>query len=117
MAEVGRLANIAETVVHYRVHAGCVSRERAEKQHDSARRAIEDAHRRRGLSLPERVEMWSLEGRRRPAVELQEGRAMSAARNGYGRTARKHALRILSRRPWRVRAWKAHHEHGKRDGG
>jgi glycosyltransferase involved in cell wall biosynthesis len=107
LAEVGELANVPETVIQYRVHAGSVSVERAARQHDAARRAIEDAHRRRGLELPERIEMWSLEERQRDTGDIESGRALAAARHGYYRTARKYAARVLRRQPWQLRGWKA----------
>jgi hypothetical protein len=107
LAEVGQLANVPELVLKYRIHAQCVSMTHATAQYEKARQAIQEAHARRGLGSPERVEMWSLVDRRRNERHLRESLALSAARAGFYRPARKHAARVLLRRPWRSRAWKA----------
>ena len=60
LAEVGRLANVREVVLKYRVHPKSVSLSRAATQHEKARRAIQEAHSRRGWTLPQVIEMWSL---------------------------------------------------------
>lgn len=107
LSEVGRLANLPDVILQYRMHDGCVSITRAEVQYRNACRAIREACERRGLSTTEPIEMWSLEERTKGLRDHDSRRALAAARSGYSRTARKYVRRVISRRPWDRRAWKA----------
>jgi hypothetical protein len=46
---VGWIANLAEPLLKYREHGGKIGHVRAAQQADASRRALEAAHRRRGL--------------------------------------------------------------------
>lgn len=107
LAEIGKLANIPDLVLKYRIHNRSVSHVRSAEQHAAAMRVIRAAHHRRGLTLPERIEVWSLAERPQSEIERAKSLALSAARAGHYRTARKHAKRVLLRRPLASRAWKA----------
>jgi glycosyltransferase involved in cell wall biosynthesis len=107
LSEVGQLANLSETILHYRMHSGSVSRERSTQQHANATRAIREAYQRRGRPVPETIHMWKLQDRTLSDAESHGRYALTAARSRYYRTAWKHAKLALSSDPVNGRAWKA----------
>lgn len=107
LAERGALANVAATVLKYRVHPGAVSVRRAEQQYENGVRAIEEAHKRRGLPFPVRIALVRPEKRAKTAAELRARTAMNAAEQGNGAAARKHAMRALRSAPKSRACWKA----------
>lgn len=98
LAEVGRLANIAEVLLDYRQHAGSVGYRQAAQQRDSAARSVTEARQRRGLPiLTKPRELCSV-----PATIADLHRMWGwwalAGRNLA--TARKHAFKAVTRRPF-----------------
>jgi hypothetical protein len=100
LAEVGELANLPETLAHYRLHEASVSHTRHEKQVRGARQAITDAIRRRGLSprefpneIPEQQSTYA----RWAALALVCGN-----RSG----ARRYAWRAAIHSPTTLQHWK-----------
>ena len=107
LAEIGKLANLPDVLLKYRQHLSSIGYRKGSQQADSARRAIEDACRRRGLDCP------VLEARRQPApdqrndpVEAHIKWAWWALKAGYLPTARKYAWRAMMKRPFSIEAWK-----------
>jgi glycosyltransferase involved in cell wall biosynthesis len=78
LAEVGRLANLGEVTLKYRMHLKSVTHTRIEQQRERSWAAVEDAHRRRGRA---------------------------AYKSGNFATARKYALRFIWRDPFRTDSW------------
>ncbi|MEX1027956.1 MAG: glycosyltransferase [Candidatus Paceibacterota bacterium] len=107
LAEVGQLANLPHTVLHYRTHSESVSQERSAQQHANATRAIHDAYRRREQQIPETIHIWKLQDYPSSDAKTRGRYALTAARNRYYRTARKHARRALAAEPLNRHAWKA----------
>lgn len=105
LGEHGRLANLPEVFLLYRVHPGSESRTKAELQERSARAAVEAACRRRGIEAP----AWPAAARKdynRSAAEQHRRWALWALKGGHLRTARKHAWRSIRRSPFRPVAWR-----------
>jgi len=105
LAEQGELTNIPEVLFQVRttVSSG-LSRARGQEQRDHSLRAIRDAYHRHGWEAPETLDLWPVVT---DAIEQRIAIALSAARDGHYRTARKHAVHVILRRPLRVRAWRA----------
>jgi glycosyltransferase involved in cell wall biosynthesis len=103
LAEVGRLANLPEPLLKYRLHDRCVTFVRAQAQGQHSRKALEEAFARRRLDgpLPPPLDIYVT-----PSTEeliWDWARSAFAARNFC--TARKQALRLLRRCPSEFRRW------------
>lgn len=103
LAEVGRLANLPDTLLHYRQHEANVCFTRQGRQRQSIAAAVADACQRRGIAAPssegghcntgslaERVRSWTLH----------------AIRAGRLDVARRHARRLVCCQPWRPESWR-----------
>jgi glycosyltransferase involved in cell wall biosynthesis len=100
LAEIGRLANLPDMLVRYRLSEGSLSHSRAFMTRLGAHRAMADAHRRRGLpfDLPEPV----------PGPEISSIRQWTLTALGKRRfgSARRLALMGLRRKPFRWASWR-----------
>ena len=106
MGEVGRLQNIAEPLLQYRTHASSVSFRYKETQWSSAKKAVEAALARRGVS-PESVTIAGLPGGRvETPAELHRRWGWWALGAGHLRTARKHARLALFADPMSLANYK-----------
>ena len=103
LAEVGRLANLPDVLLHYRKHFASVTHTRAARQ-QQIRQAIFDqtTARRGGPPLP-RLPPPSPA---RPRSEQHRQWAWSALKAGHVRTARKHAVATLARAPFSPQSWR-----------
>lgn len=115
LAEVGRLANLPEILLHYRRHIGAVGYAHRDRQTEALGRAIRDARQRRGLNDPEALVPSSAE----PAIhgKLDDAAVFSttiahrtwawwALNAGNIATARKHAMATLYLEPLAVESWR-----------
>lgn len=59
LAEIGKLANIAQPVIKYRIHEGQVSNKSA-VQNYRAKKARREAHKRRGIRLPPDLQFFGM---------------------------------------------------------
>jgi glycosyltransferase involved in cell wall biosynthesis len=107
LAEIGRLANLPEVLLKYRQHLSSIGYRQGNQQADSARRAIQDACRRRGLDCP------VLEARRQTAPDQRNEPADAyikwawwALKAGYLPTARKYTWMAMMKRPFSMEAWR-----------
>jgi GT2 family glycosyltransferase len=103
LSEVGRLANLAEPLLKYRIHADSISTNRQQEQRAAVRQALEEACQRRKIPCrPLQVDRSS-----RPASEYEAARgiAYQALRYGSRVMAREYAGLALRQRPfcWRSR--------------
>jgi hypothetical protein len=106
LAEHGRLTNLPEVLLEYRVHSGNSSgtAAHAKQVHRVAWEMIHDARRRRKLpSVPTPPE---------PAITkmtnagMQETFGWWALGSGQVRTAQKYALRALAKAPFSLQTWR-----------
>jgi hypothetical protein len=102
LAEIGRVANIPERVLHYRIHLRSVGHAQRQKQQRGARAALHEAAVRRGVPEPQ---LASPNGTLDIAGEHCKW-AWWALGGGFPATARRHAVRAVGRAPWRLGHWK-----------
>lgn len=104
LAEVGRLANLQEIGLKYRLHPNSVGYTRRAEQAASARKAAIDASRRRGLPEP----TWDRDKvvADRDPFQTVCMWAWWALRDGHRSTARHYATQALKMRPASPSAWK-----------
>jgi glycosyltransferase involved in cell wall biosynthesis len=104
LAEVGRLANPPDVVLHYRQHPASINATRHEEQFQLVEQIIAEAHQRRGIAVPEG---WknplSLQS---DPLRQRQSWVWMALKSGYPRTARKHALAVLRGAPLSVDSWR-----------
>jgi glycosyltransferase involved in cell wall biosynthesis len=105
LAEIGRLANLPESLLKYRRHLESIGYTRQARQHERCRAAAIDAHRRRGLPLPcwERSEKNDRTTDRQVHLRTWAWWALGA---GNLRTARKYAFKSLRSSPLSWHNWK-----------
>ncbi len=106
LAEHGRLANLPDRLLRYRLHFESVNMKRRETQAQLAQLCLSTACTR--LGIPDRppvlILRWLDEPRDR--VSVRGGWARRALACGHYATARKHALRNALAQPWRRTWWK-----------
>jgi glycosyltransferase involved in cell wall biosynthesis len=105
LAEVGRIENLTEILLHYRKHAASISSKDPERNAKLVSKIILDACRRRGIPVPAEV------AQSRPKVfatqtDLERSWAWSAVKHRNIGTARKYALATLRRRPLAMDSWR-----------
>jgi GT2 family glycosyltransferase len=106
LAEEGKLANLPECLFKYRLHPTSTGYAKRKKQIQAAFFALEEAHRRRELDIPQIPEVHDV----KVYESLQEIHCMWtwwALSDGNVSTARKHALIALKTKPTSRTAWKA----------
>ena len=110
LAEVGRIANIGDTLVDLRLHTASHSLKSRQLQRRQSLEVMRQAHLRRGVEFDPNQFRFPEMGR--DNYGSHEYLARLALAHGHTRTARKHAVRGLLGRPllpsaWRtlVRAW------------
>ena len=102
MTEVGRVANLPDVVLKYRVHLKSVSHTRQAEQLETQYRILKEAHHRRG------IEMKDGPGSNKPPRPASTERflrrwAKLALASGRFDLARKYAFASLVRKPWSIR--------------
>ena len=104
LAERGRLANLPDVLLHYRIHPESVGIAQRAEQIRAVARVVREAYRRRGLAVPEELDdaLPSAAGR----DGMPRWIAEAARRSGFTRTARKHAWSVLRARPWSRTSWR-----------
>lgn len=95
LAERGRLANLPEPVLHYRLHTGSVCWSRRAEQDRLRQHLLAEAHERRGLTPPPTKPLI----KPRPLSDPRGKWARQAARAGQWRTAWKWSRRLAAERP------------------
>lgn len=97
LADYGRLANLEESLLKYRVHFERISWRKHELQQETVKEILIDTYNRRGMEFPEDL-MLNL-SRRRLDANSQAGTRLLwgnlAVEDKFYHTARKHALKVL----------------------
>ena len=103
LAEIGRLANLTETLIRCRLHAESLTQTHLDTGHRFAAAAIQEARARRGLPM-EDVRVPEAHHRLPPAEFMS--RAMKAHQHGFRKTAVKYAFRSIFAAPSDPTAWR-----------
>lgn len=98
LAEVGRLANLPDVLLHYRMHLSSTGATKREKQRAAAAAALADAYDRRGLPMPDLDSI--AERPQRTEHEVLRTWAWWALGAGNVASARKHAWASFVRHPF-----------------
>lgn len=104
LAEVGKLANLPETLMHYRMHPQSIGHQKRTEQRESAERAVAEACQRRGLEMPDQPK--NRHERQATAGDLYRKWAWWALKAGHIETARKHAWLAFRSNPMSAPTWK-----------
>lgn len=105
LGEVGKLHNLPEVHFSYRQHPQSAGYAGRNRQRAGARRAIEEAHARRGLPIPE---LSDVENGRVPSLaEVHRKWAWWALKGENAKTARKHAAHAVRLAPASSENWRA----------
>ena len=102
LAEVGRVENLPDALLQYRIHPKSVNATKHERQYDLVQRVIADARARRGMPPAGATEKWTPE-----PIERQRHRwAWNALKRGRRDVARTHAWHAFRDRPFGLANWK-----------
>lgn len=104
LAEVGRLANLPEVLLHYRRHLESVSHQKYENQWRLKKQIVADAYARRGLSMP--ADWTFTPWQPKPKGPQLREWGWFALRSGERRAARALAWDALKHEPLRGASWK-----------
>ncbi len=105
LAEIGKLANLPDLLLKYRLHPKSVGHSRRLEQQKAAMIAVIEAHRRRGLTPPSIPP--SIPDENEDSVsELHYRWTWWALGAGNVETARKHAFLALRKKPVSPQSWK-----------
>lgn len=106
MAEIGRLANLDDILIRYRIHDKSISGGKRELQRDMCRRACEAVWTRRGLTgMSFDYGDWRMADTRKSRREFFLRYGWQAWNNGYRATWRHYALRSVVLAPFSRAAW------------
>jgi len=106
LGEIGKLANVPQVLLEYRVHSGSISALQSEKQAESVREACRKAWRRRGIEgqlAPYRPPRASESLASRYEFALRYG--WWAFNAGEWSTALAYALKGIRTAPWKTEGW------------
>jgi glycosyltransferase involved in cell wall biosynthesis len=104
LAEIGRVANLPEVLLHYRQHPQSANHTRFEEQNALKRAILTEAHARRGIALPAD---WIPPRRNVLSIEEETNLwAWKALKSGHLSAARKHALNLMRMKPLSRESWR-----------
>ncbi|MBC9882141.1 glycosyltransferase [Bradyrhizobium sp. INPA01-394B] len=107
LAERGKLANLAEPVLFYRLHDQSVSQVNGLAQQSSAERACRSAWERRGLQAHfEATDLWRATGSVESRYQFILKYGWTAWANGYRKTWWYYATKALQAQPFSQSSWK-----------
>jgi hypothetical protein len=109
LGEEGRLANLAEPVIRYRIHSGSISGQAAQgRQREAARRTCESAWARRGLTDVqfEATQSWRAAEDRDSRMKFALQYGWMAYTSGFRRTALTYGVKALKILPFRSDGWR-----------
>jgi len=108
LGEIGKLANLREPVLRYRVHAGSISSVAAQgRQRDAMRRGCEAAWERRGIVDGEfaSAEPWRATGERESQFRFSLRYGWWAFNSGERRTGALYGMKAIRELPWAREGW------------
>ncbi len=102
IAELGRLANLEEVLVRYRLNPHGLSFTTRSLQNQNANAAVLEARARRGLgALPPPNNSWNPN-----PVDILRAAVHSSSREGFWVSAQKYSRRLIRRQPHRLLGWR-----------
>jgi glycosyltransferase involved in cell wall biosynthesis len=104
LSEVGRLANLPDVLLKYRVHAKSLSHAKMQQHREESERAVLNAYQRRGLDPSGRLPRPPV--CQKAELDYHVAWSQNALAAGNYRTARKHSIAALRISPGRTKAWK-----------
>lgn len=104
LAEIGKLANLPDILMHYRMHPQSIGHQKRTEQRKSADKAVQEACQRRGLTMPSQPK--NQHEKQATVCDLYQKWAWWALKAGHIKTARKHAWLALKENPTSMPAWK-----------
>ena len=105
VAEYGKLANMQEIGIKYRLHASSISGANRDQQAANARRACDAAKARRGVEAPFDYKSWRMGEDRASKIDFYRRYAWQAWGNGFRDTWRHYALKALRMDPFAPENW------------
>jgi len=107
LGEVGKLANLRDTVLQFRVHEGSISESKRHQQRAFAKTACDRASARRGLPpMFDAAEPWRPGKDRASRHKYALQYAWWAMNSGEHRTASVYGVRAIRAIPWSTAGWK-----------
>jgi glycosyltransferase involved in cell wall biosynthesis len=107
LAEIGKIANVPEIVLRYRLHAGSTSQLKIDAQRASAERACSSAWQRRGTAGHyEALDPWRPSGDEESLYKFILQYGWTAWNHGYRQTWRAYVKEALCMRPFSSASWK-----------
>jgi glycosyltransferase involved in cell wall biosynthesis len=107
LSEIGKLANLPEVLVRYRMHDASISSTGRERMLEAARQACERAWKRRGIRGNfEPVAPGRHDGTRTGRSEWTLECGWWAFNSGEKRTAAVYGLKTIAQAPWRSGGWR-----------
>jgi glycosyltransferase involved in cell wall biosynthesis len=106
LAEIGRLANLPDILLLYRLRLGAIGHAQRDLQDQYRPKVVHDARTRRGLPVGPDIPQHPV----RPPIEPRGCWAYwshYAFNSGYLNTARRYAWRAISSEPFAISSWKA----------
>jgi hypothetical protein len=104
LAEIGKLANLADPLLRYRQHTESINRTRSLEQAKLADACVREAYRRRGRDVPAG---WKFVPKAKPSKPQQlQTWAWKAMKAGNVPAARKHAVALWKAAPLSVESWR-----------
>jgi hypothetical protein len=104
LAEVGKVANLPEPLLHYRRHYQSVMHTQWRQRQEVKERIVREAYERRGLPMPKD---WSFEPwQPTPLAEQLRAWGWAALKAKNANVARKHAAAAVKAAPLSTDAWK-----------
>ena len=100
LAEIGRLSNLSDILLDYRQHPSSIGYRYSQTQKESSRRAVVGACVRRGIEIPLWQKQSDLTKNTSSPADIHQKWGWWALRTGNLKTARKHAWKALSLRPF-----------------
>jgi glycosyltransferase involved in cell wall biosynthesis len=104
LAERGKVENLPQTLLKYRQHFSSVVFTTALAQSDVLRAILREAWARRGKPMP--AELESPTGKKSEPLEQYQEWFNKSLLAGYRKTARKYAVKIVKKQPFRLGSWK-----------
>ena len=104
LAEIGKLANLPEVLLHYRQHLESTNHKRFHEQEAKKRACVADAYARRGASLPTG---WKPPPRHQLSTQEEISQwAWTALKHNHLPAARRQAWSVLRIQPLAMSSWR-----------